>query len=68
MRLIHYLCVALFIISLDLTCQLGFPHVEMYFSPYLEDVCECGSVTFHYFGLYSVSFQSAVGLLLKWDY
>lgn len=68
MRVIHYFCVALFITWLDLTSQLGFPHVEMYFSPFLGGGSDCGSVTFHYSRLYSVSFQSAVGLLLKWDY
>lgn len=52
-------CVALFIIWVELIWQFGFPRVEMYFSLYLEDGSECGSVTFHYFRLYSVSFQSA---------
>lgn len=58
-------CVALFIIWVELIWKFGFPHVEMYFSPCLEDGSECGSVTFHYFRLYSFSFQSAAELFLK---
>lgn len=62
--MIHYLCAVLFTVRTDLTCQLGFPHVE-HISFHIWRMTVNVTVIFYYFRLYFVSFQTAVGLLLK---